>query len=177
MVGLCLAVDQRMQIRNIIMAPIAGGVIIGSSSFFIYNPLGALIMGSLAATLQFLFNKIEVKIGLQPRWSNGVLFLFAAQGFLGGLASAVFRAINKTSGSFGTLYNALTGRLNPDQVGQVIGTFISLAIGALSGLGIFVIVRLFTKEKRRSFYQDMGYWMTEEHCLQDKWSVASEKEM
>lgn len=119
MVGLCLTIDQKIQIRNLITAPIAGGVIIGSSSIFIYNPLGALMMGSLAAILQFIFNKIEVYLGLQPRWSNGVCFLFAVQGFIGGLASAVHRAIDKTSGSFGALYNALTGRLNPDQVGQI----------------------------------------------------------
>lgn len=119
MIGLCLTIDQKIQIRNLITAPIAGGVIIGSSSVFIYNPLGALLMGTLAGLLQFIFNKIEGFIGLEPRWSNGVCFLFAVQGLLGGLASAIHRAINRTSGTFGTLYNALTGRLNPDQVGQI----------------------------------------------------------
>jgi hypothetical protein len=170
MVGLSLTIDQKIEIRNLITAPIAGGVIIGSSSIFIYNPLGALMMGSLGAGLQFIFNKLEVELGLQPRWSNGVCFLFAVQGFIGGLASAVHRAIDKTSGSFGSLYNALTGRLNPDQAGQISGTFISLGIGALSGLVIYILIRIVSKEKKGTFYQDAGYWVADQHHLQDMWT-------
>jgi hypothetical protein len=145
MVALCLVVDRRLNLRCLITAPIAGGVIVGSSSLHIYNPLEAMILGVTAASLQFLFNKIELKMGMRPLWSNGVFFLFAVQGFLGGFFSSVFRAINKTSGSFGALYTALTGRLNKDQADQFVGTFISLGLGMLSGLVMYILLRFIIK--------------------------------
>ena len=106
-----MTIDQKLDLRCILTAPIAGGVIIGSSSTNIYSPLAALFLGVIAAVTQYFFNKVEVIIGLRPYWSNGVLFLFAVQGFIGGILSSIFRAINKTSGNFGTLYNSLTGNL------------------------------------------------------------------
>jgi ammonia channel protein AmtB len=58
MVGITLTIDKRLDVRNIITAPIAGGVIIGSSSANIYNPLEAILMGILAALMQYVFNKV-----------------------------------------------------------------------------------------------------------------------
>lgn len=159
MVALCLTIDNRLNLRGIITATIAGGVIVGSSSAYIYNPLEALILGAIAGGLQFIFNRIEIKLGMKPLWSNGVLFLFVVQGFLGGFLSSIFRAINKTSGEFGSLYTSLSGRLNRDQVGQIEGTFISLLLGALSGLGIFLFIRIFSIESRKTFYHDSGSWL------------------
>jgi len=108
MVGICFMVEQRIELRCFITSIIAGGVVIGASSTNIYNPLGALFMGFLAAILQYIFIRIEVHTGMKPLWSNGILFLFVVQGVIGGFASAVFRAINITSGSFGSLYNSLS---------------------------------------------------------------------
>lgn len=39
MVALSLVIDTRLNIRGLITAPIAGGIIIGNSSLYIYNPL------------------------------------------------------------------------------------------------------------------------------------------
>ena len=87
MVGLSLTIDQKMDLRSFISSIIAGGVIVGSSSTNIYNPLGALILGVVAAVLQYFFCKLDVMMGMKPLWSNGVLFLFVVQGFLGGILS------------------------------------------------------------------------------------------
>ena len=88
---------------------IAGGVIVGSSSSNIYSPLGALFLGILAGGLQYIFVRIEIKyFGMTPWISNGVLFLFVVHGFLGSLFSSMFRAINQTSGTFGSMYNSLS---------------------------------------------------------------------
>ena len=94
MVGISLAIDGKMNLRCLITSVIAGGVIIGSSSTNIFNPLGALIMGVIAAVGQYFFVKLEVMMGMKPLWSNGVLFLFVAQGIIGGIASAVFRELH-----------------------------------------------------------------------------------
>lgn len=58
MIGINLTIDARIQIRNLITAPIAGGVIIGSSSANIYTALEAIMLGMGAAALQYIFNKI-----------------------------------------------------------------------------------------------------------------------
>jgi len=38
-IGFGLLIDGKLEFRNIITAPIAGGVIVGCSSIYIYNPL------------------------------------------------------------------------------------------------------------------------------------------
>lgn len=60
-IGICLTVDARIHVRNLITAPIAGGVIVGSSSANIYTALEAIMLGMLAAVLQFIFNRVESK--------------------------------------------------------------------------------------------------------------------
>jgi len=60
-IGLCLTFDARINIRNLITAPIAGGVIVGSSSANIYTALEAIMLGILAAVMQFIFNRIDSK--------------------------------------------------------------------------------------------------------------------
>lgn len=57
-IGLCLAVDARINIRNLITASIVGGVIVGSSSANIYTALEAIMLGMFAALLQFILNRI-----------------------------------------------------------------------------------------------------------------------
>lgn len=95
--GVVLVIDGKVNYRDVITAPIAGGVIVGSSSSYIYNPLESLMLGILAGVVQVIMNRLEQKTAAKPYWSNGVLSLFAVQGFLGGMFSAVMRAINRTA--------------------------------------------------------------------------------
>ena len=55
-VGFSLVLNGKMEFRDIITSPIAGGVIVGCSSTYIYNPLQSLLLGSGAGILQVLFN-------------------------------------------------------------------------------------------------------------------------
>jgi hypothetical protein len=162
MVGLNLTFDRKIDFRSFLTSIIAGGVIIGSSSALIYNPLGGLFMGVLAAILQFLFVKLEVKMGMKPLWSNGVLFLFVVHGFIGSLASAVFRAINATSGSFGSMYNSLSSEFIKSQGHQIIGTFIAMGVGAATGLVVYLFIACVSRETRRTYYHDNGNWVLED---------------
>ena len=167
-IGFGLLVDGKLEFRNIITAPIAGGVIIGCSSTYIYNPLQALMLGSLAGILQVLFNKVEVKLGNFPYWSNGVFFLFGVQGFLGGLFSAVMRAINKTSSTYGTAYDSLPSKYVYDQRGQISATFITLGIAIVTGLILFVVLKCFNAEEREDFYHDKTYWIVEDDGISNR---------
>lgn len=57
-VGVSLIAYGKLEFRDVITAPIAGGVIIGCSSTYIYNPLQSLMLGAGAGVLQVAFNNI-----------------------------------------------------------------------------------------------------------------------
>jgi hypothetical protein len=126
------------------------------------------MLGSAAGILQVLFNKVEVKLGNFPYWSNGVFFLFGVQGFLGGLFSAVMRAINKTSGTYGTAYESLPKKYVYDQRGQISATFITLGIAIVTGLILFVVLKCFNAEEREDFYHDKTYWVVEDDGISNR---------
>jgi len=165
MVGISLTIDQRVDLRCFLSSIIAGGGIVGSSSTNIYNPLGALVLGVIAAILQYIFCKIDVMMGMKPIWSNGVLFLFVVHGFLGGILSSIFRAINQTSTTFGGLYSALLTDFVGQSGGQIGATFLTVIFGSITGLLTFFFLYCVTKETRRTCYQDNGYWILEDESL------------
>jgi len=57
-VSLGLIFQGKASYRDIITAPIAGGVMVSSASAFLYNPLQGLILGMIAGLLQFIFNRL-----------------------------------------------------------------------------------------------------------------------
>lgn len=141
-IAFSLVIHGKVLYRDLLVSPIAGGVMIGSSSIMIYNPMEAIILGIIAGALQTtLFNYLEKKLGNNPTVSNGVFFLFAIQGFLGGLASAVLRAIVQGT-AYATNYDSLTApNAQFDQRGQISGTFITLGISILTGLAVGAIIQ------------------------------------
>lgn len=145
-IAFSMILNGKLMFRDIITAPIAGGVIIGSAAIYIYNPVEALIFGFIAAILQVIFNKIEKRIGSHPPWSNGVFFLFGVQGFIGGLLSSATRAINKTSGTYATPYSGLISKYTYNQGGQVSAAFTTLAISVLTGVFTYIFIRFINEE-------------------------------
>jgi hypothetical protein len=87
------------------------------------------------------------------------------QGFFGGLASAVMRAINKSSGNFASLYDKLLSKMVHDQVGQISGTFVSLGIAILTGLFVFIFINFLNVEDRTDYYHDKAHWIVEDFYL------------
>lgn len=167
-IGFSLLINGKLEFRDIITAPIAGGVIIGSSSTYIYNPLESLLLGTGAGILQVLFNIIEKKIGNKPYWSNGVFFLFAVQGFLGGIFSSVMRAINQSQSSYSSSYASLPSKYVYDQRGQISATFISMGTGVVTGIIIFIFVYLLNRETVEDLYHDKTYWLVEEDGISER---------
>jgi hypothetical protein len=167
-VGFSLLINGKLEFRDIITAPIAGGVIVGCSSTYIYNPLESLLLGTGAGILQVLFNLAEKKLGSKPLWSNGVFFLFAVHGFLGGIVSAPIRAVNKSQNSYSSSYNGLPSKYAYDQSGQISATFVSLGMGILSGLLLFAIIYLFNRESHEDLYHDKTYWLVEEDGISER---------
>jgi hypothetical protein len=82
------------------------------------------------------------------------------------MVAAAFRAVNKSSGSFGTLYNSLTGKFSQEPKGQLIATAISLGIGLGAGLIAGILVYNVNKQRRSTIFHDKRYWLIDEYGLQ-----------
>lgn len=167
-IAMGLIVQGKMSYRDIITAPIAGGVIASSASMFLYNPLQGLLLGFFAGLFQFIFNRIEIKIGNSPPWSNSVFFLFGVQGFLGGIASAIMKAVSKTSDTYAAAYESLPGKYVFDQRGQISATFVSMGIGLVGGLVLYGLVHCINVERRHNLYQDKTYWWVGEDDISNR---------
>lgn len=55
------------------------------------------------------------------------------------------RAINQSSATYGTAYSTLISKYVYDQRGQISATFVTLGMGILSGLLIFIFIYLSNK--------------------------------
>jgi ammonia channel protein AmtB len=166
-VGFSLVINGKLEFRDIITSPIAGGVMVGCSSTYIYNPLQSLLMGSGAGISQVLFNSFEKKLGHRPLWSNGVLFLFGINGFIGGISSAVMRAINKTQNSYASSYASLPSMYVFDQSGQISATFVTLCCAVVTGLFLFILIAIFSRETNEDLYHDNAYWIIDDDGISD----------
>ncbi len=100
-------------------------------------------------------------MGSKPYWSNGIFFLFGIQGFLGGIFSAVMRAINQSQSSYSASYDSLPAKYVYDQRGQISATFVSMGMGVCTGLILFVIIYLLNRETQEDLYHDKTYWLVD----------------
>lgn len=78
------------------------------------------------------------------------------------------RAINQSSSTYGTAYSTLISKYVYDQRGQISATFVTLGMGILSGLLIFIFIYLSNKETADDCYHDKTYWIIEEDGISDR---------
>lgn len=88
-------VNGSLVIRDIVNAPIAGGIVVGSASFFISNPVYSLVAGTTAGVAQSLIQNCIERPHLQNKsvistisWS-----LFGVQGIIGGAFASGYQQI------------------------------------------------------------------------------------
>ena len=169
-----LIIEGRLSFRDIIMAPIAGGVIVSSASVYIYNPLQSLVLGFVSGLVLFILNRFEKHIGNEPHTSNAVFTLFGIQGIMGSWASAIMRAINRTAETWGDAYANLPAKYVYEQDGEVAAAFVSAGIGLLTGLITFAVVYAVSAEHRSGAYQDRTYWILESDGISERKQVKPE---
>jgi ammonia channel protein AmtB len=82
-------------VRDILHAPIAGGIITGSASFFIVSPVYSLVVGFSGGAIQaFIQNIIEKRwLKKKPVISTISWSLFGVQGIIGGIFSTGYKRI------------------------------------------------------------------------------------
>ena len=164
-----LGFGRGLEMENILNATIAGGIIIGAPSTFIYRPGVALFigfMGGMVSTLCFhnLSPKLMECMGLYD--TCGIHNLHGIPGLLGGIWSAIICAFYNTgfdtniaamysNGHF--LFDPTVSFLRQGAF-QMGGILCSLGMGLLfGGLG-GLVTGCFYSEKNKYFYLDTEYF-------------------
>ena len=145
-------------IRDIVLGPIAGGVVASSASYYIINPVYGIVMGVVAAIVQIvIMNKVERKFSMEKSIFNTYSFtLFGVQGMIGACFSAIWYAAVR-SRKYGFEFNF------PDERGwnQVFAWIISLisapmgiAFGLLAGALLIPVTNL----EKEEYFNDFTSW-------------------
>lgn len=81
--------------RDLLHAPIAGGIVVGSAASFIVSPVYALVAGFTAGTVQTLIqNCVELPWMKQKTVISTISWsLFGVQGILGGIFASAYKRI------------------------------------------------------------------------------------
>lgn len=134
-ISLTCIINGKIDLKEVILSPAAGGVAAGSSAAMINNSLSALLLGVGAAMLLVLFLRLD-KV---TRWAivveNYVFYLYAILGACAGLASAIFANESSSDGNYNFTSSSTTYAL-PKYANQFIGVGISSAISIIGGLAL-----------------------------------------
>ena len=153
------AIYGRLKIRDVIFSPVAGGVIVTSSSTLIFNPLTAMVIGIIGAFLLVLFNFVDKKLAPNPIVSSNAGFLFGVLGFMGGLASSVARAISANRPAAFDFTPLAFPYVLYDSRAQMSAAFISIAIGFIGGILTGLILLCFSAHRYEDNFTDDAYWL------------------
>lgn len=95
--ALCISslINGNIIVRDILHAPIAGGIVVGSASFFIVNPVYSLVAGFSGGAAQTLIQNLIEKNWARdkPVISTISWSLFGIQGILGGIFATGYKRI------------------------------------------------------------------------------------
>ena len=164
-----LGMGRGLEMENILNATIAGGIIIGAPSAFIYRPGLALFIGVMGGVVSTIcFHKLSPKlldcIGLYD--TCGIHNLHGIPGLLGGIWSAIIISFYNTGydTNIAAMYSGGHFLFDPSvsflkQGGlQIAGTLCSLGLAIGFGFLGGVFVSHFYDEKNKFFYLDTEYF-------------------
>jgi len=145
-------------IRDIIYGPIAGGVASVTASYWVVNPVYALVIGVVSALIQVvIMNLVEKKFAREKNIFHTYSFtLFGGQGLVGAIFASIWNAAIR-SNTYGFTYN-----FNTNQVFSWIISLISLPMGLLFGVlaGFFIFV--IASHRREDHFDDLTYWVNDD---------------
>ena len=159
-VGLTCLINGKIDLKDVVLSTVAGGVAAGSSVAMINNSLEALLLGVGAAFVHIGLLQLDKLIRWRVVVENSVFYLFAVIGTLGGLVSAIFAA----QAANDTILSSITdsGYTIPTSQNQLVGVGISVALGTISGLILSPVICLMNIETDLDYYHDRAYWIIEQ---------------
>lgn len=148
-------------VRDVVHSPIAGGIVVGSASTFITNPVYVLVAGFTAGVVQTIIqNVIEKKwMSTKPVVSTISWSLFGCSGLVGAAFAAGYQKIILTH-SNGFTYRSGTVDSNPGY--QMLIAVISAGIGLGFGLISAIFVNCFSSQKSNEQFTDRTYWISDD---------------
>jgi hypothetical protein len=147
--------------RDLIHAPIAGGIVVGAASFFITNPAYAIVAGFTAGVVQTVIQNV---IEWRHTKTKGVVStiswsLFGIQGILGAVFATGYRNIlNYNSNGF--VYSSASLNYNPGY--ELVIALISAGMGLVFGGMIGLLLLLVTGHTIFDHFVDRTYWMNDD---------------
>lgn len=145
-------------IRDIVYAPIAGGVACSTASFWILNPVYALLTGLVAGSVQVvIMNLAEKKVARERSIFHSFSFsLFGVQGMIGAIFAAIWNATVR-SNTYGFSYN-----FKVNQVFSWVMSLISAPMGFLFGLLAGALCMAVAYHTRNDHFTDFTYWSNDD---------------
>ena len=149
--------------RDIIHAPIAGGIISGTACFFAVNPTQPIIAGFIGGVLQTLIQNFNEKENARTgsilstiSWS-----LFGAQGLAGGVVATIYMDIAQSSNTMNLSFRHVTLDKNP--IHMLLMTLVSAGIGLGVGILAGLLVRLVSDDSRDyKLFSDTQHWTNDD---------------
>lgn len=153
-------INQGIMIRDIIYGPVAGGVASATASYWVTNPVYAIVIGVVAALVQVVvMNVVEKKFAREKSIFNTFSFtLFGIQGLIGSIFAAIWQA-GIRSQSYEFIYNIDD---NNNQIFSWIISLISAPMGLLFGVGAGVLVMAVGTHRREDHFDDYTYWVNDD---------------
>lgn len=153
-------INKGIMIRDVVYGPIAGGVASVTASYWIVNPVYALVIGVVAALVQVVaMNVVEKRVANEKSIFNTFSFtLFGIQGLIGAIFASIWHA-GVRSQSYGFTYN-IDG--NSNQVFSWIISLISMPMGLLFGAGAGLLVMAVGTHRREDHFEDYTYWLNDD---------------
>jgi ammonia channel protein AmtB len=168
---MCIAtscvVNEMLHVRDVVEGSIAGAVACASASFYLVNPVYALVIGSVSGVVQALAqNMIEKRSSRTRNILNTFSFVtFGVQGMLGSAFASLFRAVLEGDANRNHAisdHSYTTSYLNAPVFDFVSG-IISGTMGTLIGVLMGVVLLLVAKHShRREHFHDFVYWINDD---------------
>jgi len=154
-VGFSYFINAKLMVRDVIYGTIAGGIAVSSASYYITNPVWAMLVGSVAGIIQAIGNAIEKKHSRNGKIVNTISFiLFGVQGIVGSAWASIWRAVIITR------RDGLNFNLSalPSPVLDFASAWISAALGIGFGLIAGIFVFCLARHERADHFDDYTYW-------------------
>jgi hypothetical protein len=147
--------------RDLIHAPIAGGIVVGAASVFVTNPVYSFVAGFTAGALQSIIqNTIEAPAMRKTSVLSTISWsLFGIQGIVGGVFATGYRKILDYN-SNGFTYAASSINFNPGY--ELAMAAISAGIGLGFGIIVGLLILLTTGQTTSDHFIDRPHWINDD---------------
>jgi hypothetical protein len=154
-IGFSFFLNFKVMPRDVVYGSVAGAIAVSSASYYVTNPVFAMIVGSVAGIIQAIGNYFEKKYCRNGKIVNTISFvLFGIQGIVGSAWTAIWNAMVRTRND-GLPYNA---DFMVSSAKEFASAWISTGLGIGFGLATGAIVMLMARHERADHFDDYTYW-------------------